>query len=449
MTEHARDFMTAFEDRTAGILDACTRCGKCVDVCPMPDAIGMDATDSEAIASGVLDILRTGAGPEISARWVAACTGSGHCIQACEHGINPRFMLAAARAALRREGAATASAVTDDSGQQFRVMSRAVRVLSQLQLPPDVLQRLGQIRGSGGERADEPENPDIILYTGCNVLKTPYIVLLCLDILDALGASYRVVGGPAYCCGVLQFGAGDLEGFGRLAGKTMDKLAETNVPKVLAWCPSCQVHLGEAAMDTISDDDTAPFDMSPFIIHLAGRLDELRPMMTRRVEKRIGLHEHPGVAGITEAALALLEAVPGLEIVDLEQPRIGYMCNRINAVPEYKRDYHAEQLAAAEAAGVDALVGIYHVCHRELCSHERDWPFEIVNFMELIGESMGIERPDLFKRLKIMQDVETIIADSADMIALHDMDPDNVREILLKAMLGEQPLPLGRARAPA
>jgi len=69
--------------------------------------------------------------------------------------------------------------------------------------------------------------------------------------------------------------------------------------------------------------------------------------------------------------------------------------------------------------------------------------------MELIGESMGIERPDLFKRLKIMQDVETIIADSADMIALHDMDPDNVREILLKAMLGEQPLPLGRARAPA
>ena len=139
-----------------------------------------------------------------------------------------------------------------------------------------------------------------------------------------------------------------------------------------------------------------------------------------------------------------MRAIPGLEFVDLAQPRVGYMCNTLSVLPDYKRDVHAEQLAAAASAGVDALAGIYHACHRELCTHERDWPFEVVNFMELVGESMGLARPDLFKRLKIMQDADTILADSADMIAEYGLDAGRVREVVVSAMLGEQPLPLGR-----
>ena len=71
-------------------------------------------------------------------------------------------------------------------------------------------------------------------------------------------------------------------------------------------------------------------------------------------------------------------------------------------------------------------------------------PFEVVNFMELVGESMGLERPDLFKRLKIMQDVDAIIAESHDMIDAQGLDLDEVRAVILQDMLGDQPLPLGR-----
>lgn len=443
MTDASTEFMAALDQRTADILDSCTSCGKCVEVCPMAAPAGVDLgaddSDSKTITGGVLNIIRTGNGPDGSARWANACSGSGHCLDACEHGVNPRFMLGMARAALRRGRDTTLLTARDGSADGFRDLGKGVRVLSQLQLTPDQLQRLGQIRGGV-----EAENPDIVFYTGCNVLKTPHIVLLCLDILDALGVSYRVMGGPAYCCGVIQFRTGDLEGFDRMSGRTIDKLAQANKSEVLSWCPSCQVHLGEVAMETGASDGGSPFDLNSFVVYLAGRLEDLKPLMTRRVEKRVGLHEHPGVGGITEAAQSLLEAVPGLEFVELEQPRVGYMCNVINSLPDYKRDYHAEQLAAAEAAGIDTLAGIYHVCHRELCSHERDWPFEIVNFMELLGESMGISHPDLFKRLKLMQDVDAIIADSAHMITEYNMDLDDVREVVVKNLLGEQPLPLGR-----
>ena len=182
--------------------------------------------------------------------------------------------------------------------------------------------------------------------------------------------------------------------------------------------------------------------MAPFVTYIAERLDQLRPLLKHRVEKRVALHEHPGVAGVSEAAERILRAVPGLELVDVRQPSVGYMCNQLQPLPEYKRTLHLELLEAAAAAKVDALAGVYHVCHRELCSHERDWPFEVVNFLELVGESMGLGRPDLFKRLKLMQNVDAILAEAASMIETHHLDLDEARSVILSDMLGEQPLSL-------
>ena len=89
----------------------------------------------------------------------------------------------------------------------FRQLGRDVSVLSRLQLSDAVLERLGQKPSTGGES----ERPDVVFYTGCNVLKTPHIALLCLDVLDALAVSYRVMGGPTHCCGVQQLRAGDTQ----------------------------------------------------------------------------------------------------------------------------------------------------------------------------------------------------------------------------------------------
>src|SRR5579871_3440685 len=166
--------------------------------------------------------------------------------------------------------------------------------------------------------------------------------------------------------------------------------------------------------------------------------------MVHPVNKRVALHDHPGVSGAGAAVRSILEAIPGLEFVDLQQLPVGYMCNTLKPVPAFKRTLHQTLLEAATAAGVETLAGIYHACHRELCSHERDWPFEVVNFLELVGESMGLTRPDLFKRLKLMQDVDAILAETADMIETHHLDLDEARAIIAKDMLGEQPLPLGR-----
>jgi hypothetical protein len=239
---------------------------------------------------------------------------------------------------------------------------------------------------------------------------------------------------------VLQFGAGDIATSGRVAFRTIDRLAAA-APRTLSWCPTCQIQLGELAAPSKPD---TKLDMTPFVRFLGEHLDALRPLLKHPVRKRVGLHEHPGTPGVPEAAHAILRAVPGLDFVDLEQPRIGYMCNKLAALPAFKQDYHHAQLQAAADTGVTTLAGIYHACHRELCSHERDWPFEVVNFLELVAESMGIDRPDVFKRLKIMQDVDAVLAEAAPMIDTHHLSLEEARTVILRDMLGEQPLPLQR-----
>ena len=59
--------------------------------------------------------------------------------------------------------------------------------------------------------------------------------------------------------------------------------------------------------------------------------------------------------GVTEGVLKILGAIPGLDVVDLAQPRVGYMCNSLAPVAAFKRALHARELAAAEAAGVQVL----------------------------------------------------------------------------------------------
>ena len=51
-------FEPALQTRTQDVLDNCTACGRCVEVCPMPGPAGLDAADAPGIAAGVLAILR-------------------------------------------------------------------------------------------------------------------------------------------------------------------------------------------------------------------------------------------------------------------------------------------------------------------------------------------------------------------------------------------------------
>jgi len=165
------------EALAAEAADRCTGCGRCFEVCPTAREIGLDAGEAKARV-GELSALTRGAAPaEGLMKWLNACDGSARCTNACPEEINVRQWVTIAKMKAleatrpRTEGAANAA-------DRFRHMAQAVRLLASMQLPSQTLQRI--------LAPAERRTAEVLFYTGCNVLRTPHIVLNVMDILDAL-----------------------------------------------------------------------------------------------------------------------------------------------------------------------------------------------------------------------------------------------------------------------
>lgn len=428
MSDRSVAFIDSLDRRVTDIAATCTACGACASACPTLAVAGIDGNDTQALTSGVRDILRTGEGPEASEQWSKVCCGSGDCLTVCPEGINPRFMLTMARRALTQANPEPERRAAGKAA--FQKMSRGVRVLSRLSLPPKMLEKL-----SPRSHPERNEVPDMVFYTGCNMLKTPHIGLLCLDVIEALGFTYEVQGGPSACCGILPSRPGDTSLGGRQAFGILDKMAASKTSQVLSWCPTCQIQFGETMIPSYREITGSALDMTMFPVWLAAQLDALKPMMTQRVKKRVALFEYAGELGVMEAVRTLLGAVPGIEIVEIESSAIGYNGTALAPMGQYHADTVESALRDAEAAGVDVLVGIYHGDHREFAGREGDWPFTLQNYMELLGESMGFAQADRFKELKLMQDPDAVLVAAAGMIAEYGLGAEEVRDVVIKDLL--------------
>ena len=139
-----RHSKSALHARVDTMVDACTRCGKCVEACPTTVAAGLTADERRnpvAVIGGIIDILRgqsTEAGNGAARKWASGCMLSGDCIEACDYGVNPRFLLHMARVALVR-GKDDAATQRKNGVEGFRKVASDVKHISRLQLDDALL----------------------------------------------------------------------------------------------------------------------------------------------------------------------------------------------------------------------------------------------------------------------------------------------------------------------
>ncbi len=396
---------------------------------------GISGAEPTAVVAGIVDLLRGNLGTVEAETWASVCSGSGYCIQACDYGVNARMMVRLAHFAStrRRHGDVAKS----NAMKSFRAMAKSVRIVSRMQVGDGLLNKL-----QPPLRTSKPETPpDVVLYTGCNVHKTPHILILCLEVLRSMGRTCEIVGGPSACCGVFQFYAGDAETSGRAGLSTLKQIDDIGAGEKLSWCPSCQTQFDDVIIPShsrLTGDDT--FALTPFFQYLERHIDRLKELFVHPVRKRVALNERPGYPGVTSAVKRILKAIPGLEFVELNVQRAGLMSNYLTVTPKFKDALREQEFQAAADAGVTTLATVFHTCHREICHFEDTVSFEIVNVMDLIGESMGLWAEDIYKRLKMMDEVEAMIADCADLIQHYGLDPNEARDVLLADQLAAKPI---------
>ena len=376
--------MTAYADRlealAAEAADRCTTCGKCFEACPTARESGLDMAAGVQRVGELLALTRgDGAAAPTLQSWLNACDGSARCSDACPEDINVRQWVTIAKLKSLQASRPMAEGATN-AASRFRHMAQAVRLLASMQLPSETLKRILV--------PAERRTADVLFYTGCNVLRTPHIVLNVMDILDALELDFDVVGGTAHCCGVYQFQEADLPTYERVGHRTFQRFGQSGASKVLTWCPTCTKNFDELEKDV----EAPSFGLGHVSEFLAANLEALKARFKAdQPKRRVVIHEHLGIGATVQSIRDLLRAVPNLELVELPQDSgFSYACGGQAAkFKEREQAIHRGLVMGAVEAGADTIVTMYHTCHRALSGAEAIYPLRVVNFTDILAEALG------------------------------------------------------------
>lgn len=264
-----------------------------------------------------------------------------------------------------------------------------------------------------------------LFWYGCNMTRHGEIIRLSERLLRETGAPAEPVGGPGACCGSPKESEPRISD--AMGQRTLAAFRARGAGRVLTWCPTCHMNLGDLMLPAEGGETLAHAHLSEA---LAERRDALAALMVRRVPARALLDTHmafQGRAPVNDLVPALLRLVPGVTVLDHPYRGASYMCFGLANVPGALPDHKARLLAAARDSGADTIVTIFHSCHRELVALERDHGLRVVNWIHLLAEGAGWDFTDDYKTWRNSPDPAHAIGEARVSAA----GPDAVRNLVL------------------
>jgi heterodisulfide reductase subunit D len=373
---------SAFSPAELLSLEACTRCGRCVPVCPVAVATGEE--QSTALAkieqlrrawqrqhSLIGRLVNPRRPPDYAGMERAAfeCTLCGLCQEICPLGIETRALWLAQRKLLHRAGLTP------------------LPILAMVQ----AIERTGNVAGRPQEErlswaanlsrpVSTARDPEVLLFGGCVASLYPqaFGTLQALAAILALaGVPYALLGENELCCGYPLITSGCEEPAALLARRNMELLVGTGAKVVVVPCPSCRVAFQEfypALLGRAARQLTFLHAVEYFAT-IAHRLFPL----PGRVELTITYHDPCDLGragGIYELPRRLLALVPGIQLVEMEPNRgNAFCCGGGGGVemtnPGLSQAVAARRLEQAVATGAQAIVTACPQCKRSLSTAAR------------------------------------------------------------------------------
>lgn len=246
----------------------------------------------------------------------------------------------------------------------------------------------------------------VTFWYGCNVARHGDIIHSAIALLEAVDIEVTPAGGAGYCCGTAKdANLRAAEGMGK---RTVEKFNAHGTGQLVSWCPSCYRHMN-AFMGEYTD---AQFQLSNFAQMLHQRRDVLAKKLVHRIERKVLLHKHFGFHEVDVNPLVedLLRLIPGLELVATDFSAPGHMCSALSRVPASLKDVTRTLCNEAVSAQADTVATVFHSCQRLLCALEGSEPFAVVNYVNLLAQSMGLTSRDDYKEWKLAGSEEAVIA---------------------------------------
>lgn len=262
-----------------------------------------------------------------------------------------------------------------------------------------------------------PQPAKLVVWLGCNIVRTAHIAEALDDILQHMGVDYAMLGGPAHCCGIVHQSHGHENVADRMVRHTMGKFDQFKPEQLLYWCPSCDERL-EGLGENVTATASARMNVASF-------LENIIPAsaFVREIRMTAVLHGHgdyESQRGDNAAIRRLLARIPGLKLVEptTESEGLGRHCT-VAAITEAGKEHYDARIGAwaanAREVGATHIVSIYHSCHRQIMFLQGRSPevasLEVVNYVSLVAEALGLApRNDRFGELARLSNTDERVA---------------------------------------
>ncbi len=366
----------------------CLECGKCTSLCPVA------RHDPSFSPRAIVEMALLGLEDElVFNRELFSCLTCYTCSQKCPADVDfPVFV--------RR-----ARAVAQDHGEHGTCAhSGQLQSLARLMTTPGIKQRRLEWLSDRFQISDES---DILLWVGCAPYFEPIfediefraldITEATLTVLNSLGIQPRLLADEK-CCGHDALWMGDEETFKKLAEHNAAVIKDAGVKKIIFTCPE---GLRTVKLDYPAYGLAVDCELQHISEFLAERIEQgdLKP---GRVNKKVSYQDPCRLGrhlGIYDAPRKVLQAIPGIELVEMEHCRENSICCGTSAFTNcdsYSNDIRKERLAEAASTDAEAIVTSCPKCQTHFrCAmvdkgeEKRSVPqLDVVDLVNLVAESL-------------------------------------------------------------
>lgn len=210
---------------------------------------------------------------------------------------------------------------------------------------------------------------ETLLFAGCSADRASgkASAVALARLMQRAGAEFVVLGDAEQCCGLHAYDLGFREEYDRLQEANLAMISKAGVREVVVACGSCrrawQEHAKQAgpALKVLHGVEYVA------VVVRAGRLK-----FSKTVAKKVTYHDscHLGRGcGVYEDPRAILAAIPGVELVEMERNRRwAWCCGGGGGVPEANPDLAqwnaADRLREAKASGAELVLTSSALCQR-------------------------------------------------------------------------------------
>jgi len=250
-----------------------------------------------------------------------------------------------------------------------------------------------------------PERAEVAYFPGCTASYVEHdIAQATACLLHKAGVEFTYLGKDEACCGIPMLMSGLWDAWEEILRHNISAMQARGVKTVVTSCPACwlvwHTYYPEWAAKLGIEFDIEAKHWSEMV---AGQIAAGEMRFDRAVDMKVTWHDscHMGRAGeIYEAPRRVLQAIPGIEFVEMEHNRQqAHCCGSVMSLvadPAAAKRIGDVRLVEAEATGAQALIASCPCCEVQfrVTAAKTGHDLPVIDLAHLACDGAGIDYPD-------------------------------------------------------